>query len=518
MNNIMDFLPPLFAIFGVVLISLAWKAYNWSWLKPKKMEKYLTEQGLQGSNYKFLYGDIKEIQRLTKEERSKRMENSHQIVPRILPYFHQMVQQYGKLSYIWFGPTPRLIVTDPDMIKEILSDKSGCFGKIKGNPLGNLLATGILSYEGDKWAKHRKIINPAFHQEKLKMMLPAFYTSCCEMVDKWLNSIPEGSCELDVWPDLQNVTADVISRTGFGSSYEEGRQIFRLQKEQAGLVVQANQSIYIPGLRFLPTKSNKRMKEIHGEVRALVRDMILKREKTMRAGEAPTNDLLGLLMESNFKEIKEGGNSKVGITIDEVIEECKLFYFAGQETTATLLAWTMVALSMHQDWQQKAREEVMQVFGSNKPEYDGLNKLKVVTMILNEILRLYPPACILMRETYKKVKLGEVILPPGVQLTLAMLLIHHNRELWGEDAEEFNPQRFSEGVSKATKNLVLFFPFGWGPRLCIAQNFAILESKMALAMILQHFSFELSSTYIHAPYTIAVLQPQYGVQLVIRKI
>ncbi|PIA26849.1 hypothetical protein AQUCO_08600005v1 [Aquilegia coerulea] len=167
--------------------------------------------------------------------------------------------------------------------------------------------------------------------------------------------------------------------------------------------------------------------------------MIHKREKTMRAGEAPTSDLLGLLMESNFKEIKEGGNSKVGITIDEVIEECKLFYFAGQETTATLLAWTMVALSMHQDWQQKAREEVIQVFRRNKPEYDGLNKLKVVTMILNEVLRLYPPAYIRMRETYKKVKLGGVILPPGVQLTLAMLLIHHNRELWGEDAEEFNP-------------------------------------------------------------------------------
>ncbi|PIA31398.1 hypothetical protein AQUCO_04900002v1 [Aquilegia coerulea] len=148
------------------------------------------------------------------------------------------------------------------------------------------------------------------------------------------------------------------------------------------------------------------------------------------------------------------------------------------------------------DWQQKAREEVMQVFGSNKPEYDGLNKLKVVTMILNEILRLYPPAYILMRETYKKVKLGEVILPPG----------------------EFNSQRFSEGVSKATRNKVLFFPFGWGPRLCIGQNFAILESKMALAMILQHLSFELSPTYIHAPYTVAILQPQYGVQLVIRKI
>ncbi|PIA26846.1 hypothetical protein AQUCO_08600003v1 [Aquilegia coerulea] len=377
--NMEELLQTLLVIFGVLLVSWAWKAISWTWFKPKKMEKYLREQGLKGPNYKFLYGDIKEIGRLAKEARSKPMENSHQIAPRVLPYYHQVVQQYGKMSYLWFGPTPRLIVMDTDMIKEILSDTSGTFGKTKSNPRGPLLITGLVTYEGDKWAKHRKIINPAFHQDKLKMMLPAFYTSCCEMVNKWLNAIPEGSCELDVWPDLQNVTADVISRTGFGSSYEEGRRIFILQSEQAGLVVQGSQSIYIPGMRFLPTKTNNRMKEIYREVQNLLRDMILKRAKAMKAGEAPTSDLLGLLMESNFKEIEEGGNSKVGITIDDVIEECKLFYFAGQET-ATLLAWTMVVLSMHQDWQRKAREEVMQVFGSNKPEYDGLNHLKVVSV------------------------------------------------------------------------------------------------------------------------------------------
>ncbi|KAF5180858.1 Cytochrome p450, partial [Thalictrum thalictroides] len=444
--------------------------------------------------------------------------NSHQIVPRVLPYYHQVVQQYGKMSYFWFGPMPWLIVMDPDMIKEILSDNSGSFRKAKTNPYGKLLITGLVTYEGDKWAKHRKIINPAFHQDKLKMMLPAFDTSCCEMINKWLNLTSEGYCELDVWPDLQNLTTDVISRTGFGSSYEEGRQIFRLQGEQAALVAQAGQSIYIPGLRFLPTKTNNRMKEIHREVQALLRDMILKREKAMKFGEATTNDILGILMESNFKEIKEGGNSKVGMTINDVIEECKLFYFAGQETTATLLAWAMVVLSMHQEWQQKAREEVMQVFGSNKPEYDGLNRLKVITMILNEVLRLYPPATIMMRETYKKIKLGDVILPPGVHLVLLTLLMHHDPELWGEDADEFNPERFSEGISKVTRNKVSFYPFSWGPRFCIGQNFAILESKMALALILQHFSFELSTTYVHAPYTVITLQPQHGVQLVLHKI
>nr|BAF98466.1 cytochrome P450 [Coptis japonica var. dissecta] len=503
----------------IYISSWAWKAFVWVWLNPRKLEKCLREQGIKGPSYKFLSGNLKDIVSATQEARAKPMELSHKIVPRVMPFVHQTVEKYGKLSFIWYGPYCRVNIMDPDMIRDILSNKFGHFEKIRTNPLGKLLISGVVSYEGEKWVKHRRILNPAFHLEKLKMMLPAIYTSCSEMVNKWEMMVSQDSCELDVWPHLQNLTADVISRTAFGSSYEEGRRIFQLQSEQAGLVIKALQSIYIPGLRFLPTKRNNRMKEIYGEARVLLRDIVNKREKAMKIGEAHNDDLLGLLMESNFKEITDNVNSKnFGMTIDEVIDECKLFYFAGQETTSTLLVWTMVVLSMHPDWQEKAREEVLQVFGGKDPDFDGLNHLKIVTMILYEVLRLYPPAVLMARGTYKTMKLGEITLPAGVHLAMPTLLVHHDRELWGEDAEDFNPERFSGGVSKATKNQVSFFPFSWGPRICIGQNFALLESKMAIAMILQRFSFELSSTYVHAPYTVITLQPQHGAQLILHKL
>ena len=132
-------------------------------------------------------------------------------------------------------------------------------------------------------------------------------------------------------------------------------------------------------------------------------------------------------------------------------------------------------------------------------------------MILYEVFRLYSPATIIFRQTYKTMQLGNVILPPGVQLALPILFIHHDPDIWGPDATEFKPTRFAEGISKATKDGQLaFFPFGWGPRICIGQNFALLEAKMGLSMILQHFKFELSEKYQHAPYIVMTIHPQYG--------
>ncbi|AEE75555.1 cytochrome P450 [Arabidopsis thaliana] len=503
-----------FSLAVVVVSWWVWRTLKWVWFTPKMLERSLRRQGLSGTSYTPLIGDFKKMISMFIEATSKPIKPTDDITPRVMPHPLQMLKTHGRTNLTWFGPIPTITIMDPEQIKEVFN-KVYDFQKAHTFPLSKILGTGLVSYDGDKWAQHRRIINPAFHLEKIKNMVHVFHESCSELVGEWdkLVSDKGSSCEVDVWPGLTSMTADVISRTAFGSSYREGHRIFELQAELAQLVMQAFQKFFIPGYIYLPTKGNRRMKTAAREIQDILRGIINKRERARESGEAPSEDLLGILLESNLGQTE--GN---GMSTEDMMEECKLFYLAGQETTSVLLVWTMVLLSQHQDWQARAREEVKQVFGDKQPDTEGLNQLKVMTMILYEVLRLYPPVVQLTRAIHKEMKLGDLTLPGGVQISLPVLLVHRDTELWGNDAGEFKPERFKDGLSKATKNQVSFFPFAWGPRICIGQNFTLLEAKMAMSLILQRFSFELSPSYVHAPYTIITLYPQFGAHLMLHKL
>ncbi|OEL30493.1 Cytochrome P450 72A14 [Dichanthelium oligosanthes] len=522
--------PPLLC---VVLLVVAWcaaRVLEWAWLSPRRLGRALRSQGLRGTVYRPLAGDAPLADRLAREARSRAPlpPGCHAVVPRAMPLFHHAMEEHGKTSITWSGPVPRVTIADPELVRQVLSNKFGHFEKLGLGQLQRLLHNGVSAHKGDKWARHRRIINPAFHLDKLKRMLPAFASCCADLVNRWEGLVAGGAgdgepCEVDVWPEMQRLTGDVISRAAFGSSYLEGRRIFQLQEEQVKLAMLIANKIHIPGYIMLPTRINRRMKRIAAEIEGILGGMIAKREDALRSGEATGDDLLGLLLDSNMEQSRgDGGEGREtssggGMSADDVIGECKLFYFAGMETTSVLLTWTMLVLCMHPEWQDRAREEVLRVFGGagTTPDYDGLSRLKIVTMVLYEVLRLYTPLPAVHRRTYKPMELGGVRYPAGVTLVLPLLCIHHDKGVWGADADEFRPERFAEGVARASGDHqpAAFFPFGGGPRTCVGQSFALLEAKMGIAMILRSFALELSPSYSHAPFPAPLLRPEHGAQI-----
>ncbi|XP_021747019.1 cytochrome P450 CYP72A219-like [Chenopodium quinoa] len=514
-NMLTDILATVFLV--IVLVYVPLHLINSLWLKPKRLEKCLRDQGFRGNPYRPIYGDLAEITGMARSSLSKSFTSlTHDIVSRILPFLHHTIQQYGKESFIWYGRNPKINITKIELIKEIFT-KYEVF--TKQSPAKKTMF-GLPMREGEDWAKVRKIINPAFEIEKLKNMLPTMEKCCDKMIRKWDEVVAtSGSAEVDVYSSLSMYSGDVIAITSFGSSYEEGEKLYKLQEEDLSLTFQAMRTMtnYIPGWRYLPTKANRRKKKLDREIKETAKTLVDKRKKLKQIKDSKNkDDLLSVMLESNEKEIEEDG---VGLPMEDLIEECKLFMLAGKDTTSSLLTWVMVLLSQHQDWQNKAREEVLSHFGKDyTPDYKGLNSLKIMNMIINETLRIYPPIATLSRIIHTNTNLKQLTLLSGMEISMPLSMVHRDRELWGDDASEFNPNRFSEGVLSASKVPGSFFPFGGGPRICVGKNYALIESKLALTKILQRFSFELSSSYVHAPIFELALVPQFGAQLILHKI
>ncbi|KAI3469670.1 hypothetical protein Pfo_026333 [Paulownia fortunei] len=506
-----------------ILLLWTWQFFNWVWLKPRKIERFFRKQGMKGNSYKFLFGDTKEADLMYEKAYSKPIGFNDDILPRIMPNILDTIKKYGNYSFMWSGPRPRVFVLDPDIIREVLSKYQKYHKSFKtSNPIVKMLVTGLVNKEGEEWTKSRLKLNPAFHLDKLKPMVPAIQVCGQNTVNEWkeMTSKDEGSCVVDVYPYLEVFTSSVLAQLMFSSTYtEQLKRTFLKLSELALMGKLATNPFTLPGEKYFPTKKNRRAREIDKFVRASFTSMINERLQKRKAGaESGNQDLLDIFMEELYegKTIKDRDRHRI---IEDVIGQCKIFFFAGYETNSNLLCWTMIMLSVHQNWQDRAREEVLQVLGNkNEITSDDLGKLKTVTMILNEMLRLYPSAMEFSRVVEVETKLGEYTVPKDTLVTCPILILHRSREIWGEDAGEFNPDRFAEGVVKAAKGETAYMPFGWGPRICIAQNFAFLEAKTFLAMLLRNFSFELSPTYVHAPFVDFTIHPQYGAPIVLKKL
>uniref|UniRef100_A0A0E0HEA3 Cytochrome P450-like n=1 Tax=Oryza nivara TaxID=4536 RepID=A0A0E0HEA3_ORYNI len=467
--------------------------HSFLWV-PRRLERRFRRQGIRGPPRRPLSGNAAGYRDLLAAAQSAPLASFHHaVVARVAPHYREWPERYGRPFVFWLGPRPRLVVSDPEVVKAVLTDPTGTFDKAGsggGNPLARqLFGEGLVGLTGEKWARHRRVIAPAFNMERIKFL------------DGWISEITAiTSSMLDKWEvqDEARAEFEIDVRLPLPLSLL-GTHNFQMPQLREKIVTSFSH-------RFVPTKKNRRRHMLNQEVRNSLRKLI---EINGRKCE-DSNNLLGMMLSAS----KLGSEFRMGI--EEIIDECKTFYFTGKETTANLLTWATLLLALHQEWQNKARDEVLQACGkSEHPNAENLSNLKIVNMVLKETLRLYPPAMFLNRMVNRDVKLGKLDIPAGTQLHFPILDIHHDVNIWGTNADEFDPSRFAEGKSY---HLGAYFPFGIGPTICVGQNLTMVEEKVALAMILQRFALVVSPSYVHAPMHGVTLQPQYGAQVLAHKI
>ncbi|KAJ7298629.1 hypothetical protein O6H91_08G070500 [Diphasiastrum complanatum] len=512
----------LAVVLGALLLVTVSKLVRNLWWRPLCVRSVLEAQGVKGPPPKLLVGNQPAVKQMLQEVSSTPLRSiSHDIVPWILPHYERWSKIYGETFLFWWGMEPRLTISDPDLIKEILSIKFGHFPKLPMTSASkDLFGDGLVTSNGERWAQERRLLNQAFHAERLKDMAETMTSLTVKMLNAWKNMLGDAQSSIGVEIEIQkqytNLTADIIAHTAFGTSYEVGKVVFSLQYEQSRFSQEANRSLRWPGQSFLPTAKNRYRWKIRKRIEEKLHQMIqIRLEKDYKTGEN-AQDLLGLMV-SAYRGLQQGNSQRhLRMSTQNIVDQCKTFFFAGHETTAALLTWTTLLLAINPEWQERLRTEIFAVCGSKPPNSDMLNSLKLVAMVLYEALRLYPAATTLLRCTCTDLKLGKLLIPKGTTLFLPVVAVLHSKEMWGEDANEFKPERFCDGIANAVKNQSAYLPFSLGPRNCIGQGFALMEAKIVLALLLQSFRFELSPSYVHAPSQVGIVKPLYGMQILLQ--
>ncbi|CAI0463862.1 unnamed protein product [Linum tenue] len=388
---------PLITIITILIISttliyLLSLLHSVLW-RPYRTQRHFQKQGISGPGYRPITGNSSEFRQKMAEARSRNLptpsdnNGRHQVLQSLVPAYCDWSRIHGRTFLYWFGLTPRLTFSDPAVIREVLLCKDGTFERLDSDPLSKLLlGDGLSELKGPKWAVHRRIAALAFNMEQVKCYIktppkgwvPKMVESTLKMFQDWEEGkAGEVEFEMDVHKELHTLSADIISRTIFGSSFEEGKRIFELQEQQTYLHFASVFSVYIPGFRFLPTKKNRKRWRVNEGIRGSIRKLI----EAENAKSEKSRNLLSLLMSPNRNP--DGTEDK--LEVEEIVEECKTFYFAGKETSANTLTWAIVLLAINQDWQTKARQEVLQVLDDRTNNIllsaESLGELKLVRKI-----------------------------------------------------------------------------------------------------------------------------------------
>ncbi|MHA4778887.1 cytochrome P450 [Streptomyces sp. MSC1_001] len=342
---------------------------------------------------------------------------------------------------------------------------------------------GLLTSQDEDYLRQRRLVQPLFTRRRVDGYAAAVAAEVTTLTGEWRDG---GAASVDVLHEMTRLALRAVARILFGTDVDAAVEIVERSFPELGAYVlrRGYSPVNIP--RDWPTPGNRRAAAVHQALYEVCDRIIAERRVSDRApGEG--DDLLTLLAEA---ESAEDGS----FDATELREQVLVFLLAGHETTATSLGFALHLLALHPEAQKRAHEEVDRVLGGRTPGAADLDALPYVTQVLKEAMRLFPAAPVIGRRAVAATQVGGVTIPAGADVIVAPWVTHRHPDYW-EDAERFDPDRFTP-EAEAARPRYAWFPFGGGPRACIGQHFSMLESVIALAMILQRYGFEAIDTEV----------------------
>ncbi len=411
-------------------------------------------------------------------------------------------ETHGDIYHVRFGWRDLWICSHPDLIHQVLVTGRDNWRRINelpdGRPFGLKMALGdgLLTTDGDDWQWRRRMVNPAFHRQRIEGMVEIMGESASRMIDR-LGATADADREVDLLQEMKLVTQDIIGRTMFSADISgDADRIGNAVDEALRYVAKRSRALVsIP--KGWATPAARRFDRAIADLDDAIYGAIARRRAAGNSGE----DLLGMLLEAEDKETGRQLND------EQIRNEVATVYGAGHETTANALSWAWHELMQSPHVLEKLRSEVDAV--GDDPSV--MATLPYARMVLEETLRFRPPVPINGRFALENDELGGYEVAPGAVALLIVNNVHRHPDFW-QNPDQFDPERFSLD-RKENRNRYAWSPFGAGPHLCIGNNFALLEGTLLLAMMARHLTFEPIVALPRPPALAVTLKPRDGLRV-----
>lgn len=399
-------------------------------------------------------------------------------------------------------------VNEPTAIKHILLDNAANYTKteLARRLLEPGLGRGLLTSEGETWRRHRRIMAPSFDHRSIVGYSPLMTEVTEGLLDQW-DTLPEAA-EIEVAAAMMHATLLIISRAMFSSDSDDivdivERSVERYQTEvRPGLL----DIVGLPQWMLRLAGLHRPADRIFSEFDRVIDRLLTARE---RGGDAHPRDLLARLIAARDEET--GG----GMTMQEVRDQVVTIFMAGHETTALALTWTWYLLSLHPAAEAKLHAELNEVLDGRSPRHEDLAKLTYTRMVIEESIRLYPPAHTLSRTPIEDDEVLGHRIPAGSNILIVPWLLHRNPKIW-EHPGRFDPERFAPDRA-AARTRFAYIPFGAGPRICIGAAFAMAEAMLILGTVAQRYRLRLKPDHPVEPQGLITLRPRHGMRMTLER-